>query len=101
MNALAHNALVFFFYETAYESAARLAGQTHTYTVAQPAAHSGASPSPYTVNVRISPEDGNIVASVQVSDVLGHSTVMRGILVQAAPAPGSGYTPTYTTPAAH
>jgi len=42
---------------------------------------------------------GEIDATVQVSDALGNSTAMHGILAPAAPAPGSAFTPTNALPA--
>jgi hypothetical protein len=63
-------------------------GQTRTYAV-----------SPYTVTVRVYPAAaGEVDAAVQVSDALGNTTAMHGILAAAAPAPGSAFTPTYGGP---
>jgi len=89
MDVVAHNALVDLYAVSAYDNgaAASLLGQTRTYAVA-----------PYTVSVRVySAAAGEVDATVQVSDTLGKTTAMHGILAQAAPAPGSAFTPTYAS----
>jgi Tfp pilus assembly protein PilV len=87
MDVVAHNALVDLYAATAYAgtSADLLAGQVRTYTV-----------SSYTVNVRVMSDGvGKWLASVNVTDGRGHGSDASGILTQAAPAPGSLFTPTY------
>jgi Tfp pilus assembly protein PilV len=98
MDVVAHNALVDLYAVSAYDNGATAAllGQTRTYTVTQQTGSSAAEVSTYTVNVRVYVgAQREIEASVQVSDALGNSTAMHGILAQAAPAPGSTFTPTY------
>jgi len=97
MDVIAHNALTDLYAVSVYDGATALAGRTLTYTVKQPSSRTGGLPTVYTVNVSISPAGvGEIVASARVSDALGHTAAMEGILVQAAPAPGSEYAPGYT-----
>lgn len=86
MDVIAHNALVDLYAVSAYDdgTTASLMGQTRTYAV-----------SPYTVSVRVYPAAaGEVDATVQVSDTLGNTTAMHGILARGAPAPGSTFTPT-------
>jgi Tfp pilus assembly protein PilV len=101
MDVIAHNALTDLYAVTAYDAPAiaALSGRTQTYTVTQQTGTAPGGAVSYKVNVRVYAQPaGEIDATVQVSDTLGHASAMHGILAQAAPAPGSLYTPTYATP---
>jgi Tfp pilus assembly protein PilV len=101
MDVIAHNALTDLYSASAYDNGATAAllGQTRTYTVNEQTGSSTAGAAAYTVSVRVYPETaGEIDATVQVSDGHGNTTAMHGVLAQAAPAPGSTFTPTYTSP---
>ena len=101
MDVIAHNALIDLYAVSAYDdgATASLLGQTRVYTVTEQAGSSAAGLTTYTVNVRVYPEAaGEVDAVVQVSDALGNTTAMHGILAQAAPAPGSTFTPAYMPP---
>jgi Tfp pilus assembly protein PilV len=87
LDVVAHNALVDVYAVTAYDGAPAdaLAGEGRTYTV-----------SSYTVNVRVRPDGmGKWLVSVNVTDGRGQSSAASGVLTQAAPAPGSLFTPAY------
>jgi hypothetical protein len=50
----------------------------------------------YAVSVRVYRAAANeIDATVRASDAAGHTEALHGVLAQAAPPPGSAFTPTY------
>lgn len=96
LNVIAQNVLVDVSAATQYDQdmITTLNGRKSSFTVREPS--SGGSSVPYAVTLSVAPGNaGEITARVHVSDPSGRSADASGILMQAAPAPGSTVLPAY------